>query len=256
MSIINKITIKKAKGYKMDEISILKARAVYYNLFARFFVYTKDITHYFELINILNVLKENPLDESSQQAISHILEQLDASSNVQLLQEYDDIFNNPSSKNIRLTASFYDEGVESGKKRVEMLQFLAKTKIRRNEKEFYEYEDSVGFIFTLMAELIELILNNESEYKNTTHCIFAQVINEFIDEFAKEVYEHKHANIFKNLMILLHSFIEFERLYLEVSKPMAKEKLNKGDFKDKHLSDEEKARRAKNKALKALGPKV
>lgn len=66
MSTINKIIIKKVKGYKMDEISILKARAIYYNLFARFFVYTKDMTHYLELINILNVLKENPLDEASK----------------------------------------------------------------------------------------------------------------------------------------------------------------------------------------------
>jgi hypothetical protein len=57
-------------------------------------------------------------------------------------------------------------------------------------------------------------------------------------------------------MVILHSFVEFERLYLEVSKPAAKEKINKEEFKDKHLSDEEKERRAKNKALKALGPKV
>jgi TorA maturation chaperone TorD len=256
MSIINTITIKKAKVYKMDEISILKARAVYYNLFARFFVYTKDVTHYFELLNILKVLKENPLDEISLKAIESILEQLDDTSNVKLLQEYDEIFNNPASKNIRVTASFYDEGVESGKKRVEMLQFLAKTKIRRNEKEFCEYEDSVGFIFTLMAELIELVIHKENEYKNTAHCIFTQIINEFIDEFAKEVYEHKHAHIFKNVMVLLHSFIEFERLYLEVSKPTTKERINKEEIKDKHLSQEEKERRAKNKALKALGPKV
>lgn len=256
MSTISKIIIKKVKGYKMDEISILKARAIYYNLFARFFVYTKDMTHYLELINILNVLKENPLDEASKKATEWILEQLQSASNASLLQEYDDIFNNPASKNIRLTASYYDEGVESGKKRVEMLQFLAKTKIRRNEKEFYEYEDSVGFMFTFMAQLIELIINGHSEYKNTVHCIFAQIINEFIDEFAKEVYEHKEAKIFKELMVILHSFVEFERLYLEVSKPAAKEKINKEEFKDKHLSDEEKERRAKNKALKALGPKV
>lgn len=240
----------------MDEISILKARAIYYNLFARFFVYTKDFTHYLELTNILKVLESNPLDEQSLEAVKNILAQLDSSSNVKLLQEYDDIFNNPSSKNIRVTASFYDEGVESGKKRVEMLQFLAKTKIRRNEQEFCEYEDSAGFIFTIMAELIESILKEKVEYKNTVHCIFEQIINPFIDEFAKEVYEHKHAKIFKDLMVLLHSFIEFERLYLEVSKPVAKEKINKEDFRDKALSDEEKERRARNKALKALGPKA
>jgi TorA maturation chaperone TorD len=240
----------------MDDISILKARAIYYNLFARFFVYTKDLTHYAELINILKVLEENSLDAQSQEAIKAILKELDSSSNTKLLQEYDDIFNNPSSKNIRVTASYYDEGVESGKKRVEMLQFLAKTKIRRNENEFCEYEDSVGFIFTVMAELIESVIHKEVEYKNTVHCIFDQIINPFIDAFAKEVYEHKHAKIFKDLMVVLHAFIEFERLYLEVSKPVVKDTVNKEDFRDKALSDEERERRARNKALKALGPKV
>ena len=34
----------------------------------------------------------------------------------------------------------------------------------------------------------------------------------------------KKANIYKELMVVLHSFIEFERLYLEVTKPLKKEK--------------------------------
>jgi TorA maturation chaperone TorD len=240
----------------MDEISILKARAIYYNLFSRFFVYTKEMTHYLEIINILKVLEQNPLDDASQQAVKNLLNMLDSTSNKALLQEYDDIFHNPASKIVRLTASYYDEGVESGKKRVEMLQFLAKTTIRRDEKHFSEYEDSVGFIFTLLAQLLEYTIEKKENYKNTVHCIFSQILNEFIDEFAKEVYEHKQAKIFKELTVLLHSFIAFERLYLEISKPLQKEKLNKEDFRDKHLSQEEKQRRAKNKALKALGPKI
>ena len=55
-------------------------------------------------------------------------------------------------------------------------------------------------------------------------------------------------------MIVLHSFAEFERLYLDVSKPKPKEKIKK-EVKSDGISDEELERRAKNKALKALGPK-
>ena len=57
-------------------------------------------------------------------------------------------------------------------------------------------------------------------------------------------------------MVVLHSFVEFERLYLEVSKPLKKERIikkqgdNWGD-----ISDEERQRRERNRALKALGPK-
>lgn len=239
-----------------DNQTINKARALYYNFFANFFVLSSKSENYFELIRLLNILKENPLEESSAEALNNISNLLDSSSNVALLKEFDDLFHNPLNKKIRQTASFYDEGVESGKKRVEMIDFVAKTKLRRDENSYFEYEDSVGFIFSLMAELSDLLANGQKEYENTVHCIFAQILNDFIDEFAKDIYEHDKSNIYKELMVVLHSFVEFERLYLEVSKPPKKEKIvkkqgdNWGD-----ISDEERQRRERNRALKALGPK-
>ncbi len=240
----------------MQDQSLMKARSIYYNLFSKFFVYSKDVAVYLELVNILKLLEQNPLDNTTKEAITRILSKLDPTSNIALVQEYDDIFNNPETKNIRTTASYYDEGIESGKKRVEMLQFLAKTKIRRNEKEFVEYEDSVGFILTLMAELNELIVNGEEEYKNTQHCIFAEILNDFIEEFSKEVYEHEKADIFRDVIIVLKAFMDFERLYLEVSKPTPKEEVKIETPACEIISDEEKERRARNKALKAQGPKT
>lgn len=236
--------------------TIHKARALYYNFFANFFVLSPKIENYFELLRLLNILKDSALDDISQEALNNISNLLDKNSNAVLVQEFDDIFYNPINKKIRLTASYYNEGVESGKKRIEMIDFVAKTKLRRDENSYFEYEDSVGFIFSLMAELSDLLANGQKEYENTVHCIFAQILNDFIDEFAKDIYEHDKSNIYKELMVVLHSFVEFERLYLEVSKPPKKEKIikkqgdNWGD-----ISDEERQRRERNRALKALGPK-
>ena len=239
-----------------DNQTINKARALYYNFFANFFVLSSKSENYFELIRLLNILKENPLDESSADALNNISNLLDSSSNVALIKEFDDLFHNPLNKKIRQTASFYDEGVESGKKRVEMIDFVAKTKLRRDENSYFEYEDSVGFIFSLMAELSNFLANDQKEYENTVHCIFAQILNGFIDDFAKDIYEHDKSNIYKELMIVLHSFVEFERLYLEVSKPPKKEKIIKKQSDEwGDISDEERQRREKNRALKALGPK-
>ena len=239
-----------------DNQTINKARALYYNFFANFFVLSSKSENYFELIRLLNILKENPLDESSADALNNISNLLDSSSNVALLKEFDDLFHNPLNKKIRQTASFYDEGVESGKKRVEMIDFVAKTKLRRDENSYFEYEDSVGFIFSLMAELSNFLANDQKEYENTVHCIFAQILNGFIDDFAKDIYEHDKSNIYKELMVVLHSFVEFERLYLEVSKPAKKEKIIKKQSDEwGDISDEERQRREKNRALKALGPK-
>ena len=237
-----------------DNQAINKARALYYNLFANFFVPSQKSENYFELIRLINILKENPLDQTSGEALETLSNILDSSSNVSLIKEFDDLFHNPSTKKIRLTASYYDEGVESGKKRVEMIQFVAKTKIRRDEKKFFEYEDSVGFIFSFMSQLCDSIANGEKEYENTVHCIFSQILNDFVDEFAKEVYEHEHSKIYTQLMIVLHSFVEFERLFLEVTKPVPKIRVEKKEVIEE-ISEEEQLRRERNKALKALGPK-
>ena len=100
-----------------DNQTINKARALYYNLFANFFILSSKSENYFELIRLIKILKENPLDESSGEALENILVLLDPSSNVVLIKEFDDLFHNPTTKKIRQTASFYNEGVESGKKK-------------------------------------------------------------------------------------------------------------------------------------------
>jgi len=239
----------------MNEEKINKARALYYGMFSRCFVFTTDNKRYFELVNIIDTLSENPLDKMSEQAFSNIKDKIKSDSNIPFMVEFDEIFHSPQTHTIRTTASYYDENIESGKKRVEMQNFLAKTKIRRDEKTYTDYEDHIGFIFAVMSELCELIANGEEQYKNTAHCIFEQILNDFIDEFSKELYEHESADIFKNIVVILKSFTEFERIYLEVSAPSNKEKILKSQPKKDELSQEEIDRRARNKLLKAQGPK-
>lgn len=241
----------------MKDQTVNKARSIYYGMFSRFFVYSPNVSRYFELLNLIKILRENPIDEISGEALARIEDKLQKDSNVNLLQEYDDIFYNPATTTIRMTASFYDEQLESGKKRVEMLDFLAKTKIRRDEKIFTENEDSLGFILTVMSELVSLVVEGEENYNTLQHCMFTEILNDFVDEISREIYEHESADIFKDVIIVLKSFIEFERLYLEVSKPKLKsrEELVRKFESDAEISEEEAARRARNKALRESGPK-
>ncbi len=238
----------------MKDNKISKARALYYAMFSRFFVFSTNTKRYFELVELINVLKNNPLDTSTKAAFDELSATLKLDSNIKFMNEFDDIFHSPETKTIRTTASYYHENVESGKKRVEMQNFLAKTKIRRDEKKYFDYEDHIGFIFSILSELCELESEGNSEYSNTIHCIFEQILNQFVDEFSKELYEHESADIFKNVVILLKAFIEFERIYLEVSKPAFIKKTKTVETVEV-ISEEEKARRARNKAMKANGPK-
>ncbi len=66
-------------------------------------------------------------------------------------------------------------------------------------KKYSDYEDQIGFIFTVLSELCELQAQGHDEYSNTIHCIFEQILNEFVDEFAKELYNHENADILKML---------------------------------------------------------
>ena len=239
----------------MNEEKLNKARALYYAMFSRCFVFTTDTKRYFELIDFIDILKENPLDKSSAQAFEDIRAVVKSDSNVAFMKEFDAIFHSPETQTLRTTASYFDEDIESGKKRVEMQNFLAKTKIRRDEKSYSDYEDHIGFIFSVMSELCDLIANGEDQYKNTAHCIFEQILNDFVDRFSKELYEHESADIFKNVVVLLKSFIAFERLYLEVQTPVYKQESAQSKPKGEELSEAEIARRAKNKLLRQQGPK-
>lgn len=239
-----------------DDVNVIKARIIYYNFFSKFLIYPNNMSGYNELVSLIAVLKQAPLDANCEQAFMNLELKLPKDSNEVLLREFDEIFSNPASYSVKTTASFFNEGIENGKKKIEMLQFLAKTTIRRDEKSYFENEDSIGFIVTVLFELLEKFAQGETRYENTIHCMFEQILNTFVDEFIQELYSHEKSDIYKDVAVILSAFIAFERLYLDVAKPAMKEKATKKDATNRGISKSEQERRARNKALKALGPKV
>jgi TorA maturation chaperone TorD len=224
------------------------ARSLYYGFFSKMFVFSDSEDRFLGVKEAIEVMIANPLDENSKEALKEIKEFFELGGDKVFIEEYDEIFHNPETKIVRNTASFYDEGVESGKKRVEVKNFLAKTRIRRDEKNFKESEDSVGFLVTFMHELIELIMSGEKSYDTLQHCLFSEIINEFIDEFIKEVYEHEKANAYKSVAVVFNAFIEFERLYFDIAKPAIKDRVvKKAEKSCEFIADEEAKRRAKNR---------
>lgn len=118
----------------MNREAVNPARSLYYGLMSKMFVFTTNEDRYKGLKEALDVMIENPIDQNSGEALKEIREFIDAGGYEFLIQEYDEIFHNPETAVIRTTASYYDEGVESGKKQLAVKNFLAKTRIRRNEK--------------------------------------------------------------------------------------------------------------------------
>ena len=237
----------------MNKEALNPARSIYYGLMSKMFVFSSSEDRYDGVVEALDVLIANPLDENSCEALKEIKELIEVGGTKALANEYDGIFNNPETSVVRDTASYYDEGLESAKKRVVVKNFLGKTKIRRNELVFKDNEDSVGFLVTFMHELCELIINGEKQYETVEHCLFAEVINEFFDEFIINLYEHEKSNAYKSLAVVLNAFLEFERLYFQESKPKPKEKIVKTEEPCEYISDEEAKRRAENRIKRNAG---
>lgn len=231
----------------INKESVNKARSLYYGFLSKMFVFSTQNDRFGGMNDVLDIMIENPLDENSAEALKELKDVFEKEGVVLLIQEYDDLFHNPSYTVIRNTASYYDEGVESGKKQLEVKNFLAKTRIRRNEKIFKENEDSVGFIFTFMHELVEMIMQGQKEYDTLQHCLFTEIINPFIDEFIVHVYEHPKAHAYRSVAIVLNAFMAFERLYFDVAKLPYKE-VKRAEKPVEVISGAEARRRAENKA--------
>ncbi len=231
----------------MKKSEVNPARSIYYGLLSKMFVFTPDDDRYDGVVEVLETLIENPLDDNSKEALKEVKEYIEAYGYGQLAQEYDDIFHNPETVVVRDTASYYDEGVESGKKRVEVLNFLAKTRIRRNEKVYKENEDSIGFLMTFMHELIEIAISGNKAYQSIEHCLFDEIINQFIDEFTVTLYEHEAANAYRSMAVVLNAFMEFERFYFGVTRPKSKEiQIGSGELHES-ISEKEEERRRLNR---------
>lgn len=238
-----------------DQVAIYKARSLYYGLISHFFVFNTADNRFEKVQGVLEILKENPIDENSYEAAQNLLNFLSKEGVEGLSSEYDEIFHNPITANVPLNASHYDEGIQSGKKRLAVIQLLAKTKIRRNEKEFKDYEDTMGFIATFMHELLELMIEGQKSYECLHRALFTEIINDFADELIFCLYEHESAKAYKDVAVLFNSFLEFERMYFGVSKPQAKEEQKPVVSCEPEISEEEAERRRRNKAAKAKGPK-
>jgi len=234
----------------MNKEAVNGARSLYYGFMSKMLVFTEDERRFDGLVDALDVMIANPMDANSAEALKEIRAYLDEGHQEAITEEYDEIFHNPESPIVRTTASYYDEGVESGKKRLEVKNFLAKTRLRRDEKHFKEPEDSIGFLVTFMHELVELIIAGEESYDTLQHCLFAEVINEFIDTFTIALYEHEKANIYRSLAVVMAAFVAFERLYFNVEKPKPKENVVKQTEDCEFISDTEAKRRAQNRIEK------
>ena len=220
-------------------------RGLYYSLFSRFFVFSQGADRFSGVNAMLGLASAHALNEESAAAIMRIQAKFDEENSQNLADEFDEIFHALPSP-LRNSLSYYDEGYEVGHACAKVRKILARTDIRRDEAKFKENEDNVGFVFALMSEFIaresELELYGELEEQ-----LFKEIINQNIDEFINDLFNHESSEIYKDVAVLLQGFIEFERVVLSAPRP-----INQGKNKKTldGVSRSEAIRRQKNRVRK------
>ncbi|WP_169777495.1 molecular chaperone TorD family protein [Campylobacter mucosalis] len=232
-----------------EKDSILNARKIYYLLFSRLFMFSNNKNRFSNVVEILDQINQAPLNIQSQEASQSLILKFQ---NLDLIaQEFDDIFHTPPSP-VRNTFSFYEEGYEAGRACARVRGLLAKTDIRRDESEFKENEDNVGFCFAFMFELISKALNGDEKADELSKELFTTIINPYIDEFIEAINSHKEANAYIDINVLLKSFIEFERICYEAPKPVVEKKIKEVDGISRSEALRREQNRARRKAEKNL----
>ncbi|HEC1763492.1 TPA: formate dehydrogenase-specific chaperone [Campylobacter lari] len=157
------------------------------------------------------VLAQSPLDDS----LKSDFEKLSTCDFVSFKEEQNGVFFDFSYVNVPISASFYDEGRDDGKMKLQACEIIRKTKFRKKE-DCRQSEDEFGFLFAFMASIIEHDLKVAQQ-------LFRFVINPVIDEFIEKLQIHKNSNFYIAIANIMKVFFINERAYLEVQAPIKKE---------------------------------
>lgn len=198
----------------MHSVEIDKARAFIYKLLSNFLVEEYTKTKEEEIEESLRILKENSFSQDVSSACEELLEYLKENSSLYIYKEYQELFLIPFGYFTSLSVSWYHEQREGGIMQLKVKDILAKTKIRKDEKNFTAQEDHYGFIFTLSAYLLEKELEGELEVGLQKE-LFKEVINPYIENLYFRLIGSP-SFIYSRVGAILREFVGFERAYLDI----------------------------------------
>lgn len=203
----------------MDNTAINKARIIYYGLFSSLFSFNMGKEKYETIVNAVDLLQQNPIDEQSEKALSNMKRRLAKGGYAALQNECDRVFYSPTTSLVPMTASYYHEQRDDGHKRVEMINYVLESKFRRNAETFKEHEDHIEFVMQFLQKLLNEEVQGDTAARHLSVKVFANILNGMVDEFADNLFRHKKSFFYKQVVLALRSFIDFERVYLNISKP-------------------------------------
>jgi TorA maturation chaperone TorD len=191
-----------------------------YGLFGSLFAFDFKEEHFEAIKQGVGILKTSPIDDESGEALIEMMDILESRTFNEMRHESDLVFFSPATSLIPMTASYYDEQRDDGKKRMDMLNYVLKSKYRKNTASFKENEDHIEFISLYMQKLIEEEMQGEEGADSLGKELFEKILNPMIDQLSEKLFTHEKSVLYKEAAIVLSTFAEFERLFLNVARPV------------------------------------
>ncbi|CRF50524.1 Putative formate dehydrogenase-specific chaperone [Helicobacter heilmannii] len=199
------------------EIDLIHARALYYRLWHYLVVFVHDEELFGELSALVAHLKDYPFNAQTAQAWQEIesflgqgLEALKSEQNAVLFA--------PGEQFVPLSASYYLEGQDNGKKRLEAIALLKQSGLHIESHTIGApvAEDDLAFLTLMMnAFLKEMLANPHFFALHAT--LFKDFFHLFSDAFIETIITHKSSVCYKNCAIILSAFIQHERLFFNLA---------------------------------------
>lgn len=195
----------------MDE-TINQARAIFYDFFAGLLL--SDLLKGREalILEQLERLGIAPLDEEAEKSFAILAFELNHEGGFQkIADEFDDLFCIPMSGDVVLPyVSHYKQGCFNGDILVDIRQTIKELPIRANSEIFKETEDHLGFLFLVMRYCIE-----EKNFRASEKEICKMYLLPYMNQFIEDICTNPKSNLYKEIAVILKSFMEFERNYIK-----------------------------------------
>ncbi|BEG57767.1 hypothetical protein NHP21005_14550 [Helicobacter sp. NHP21005] len=198
------------------EVDLIHARALYYRLWHYLVVFVHDERLFQELGALVRHLKDYPFDlktgQSWQEFDNFLAQGLEA-----FKAEQNAVLFAPGEQFVPLSASYYLEGQDNGKKRLEAIALLKQSglHIESHTIGVPVAEDDLAFLTLMMNAFLKEMLANPHFF-----ALHATLFKDFFhlcgDAFINAISTHQRSVCYKNCAIILSAFIQHERLFFNL----------------------------------------
>ncbi len=203
---------------------LLTVRSFFYGLLSNFFIYSALESNLPSVKKAIQSLMDNSPTAEMADSLGRLADVLESDFGL-LVSEADKLFYNPFNVLVPLSASYYEEGREFGKKLITAREILWGVGIEKNEDVYTESEDTIGFLLSSMHTLIQKEISEEATEKAQLE-LFSKLINPFVSDFTELLSQHPNSVLYKDIAVILDFFVAFERESYGIVRAHRSEKAN------------------------------